>query len=178
MATWTVADEALLAKWMRSALGYRYMHKYAARYFDVLHRVVKIPGIVLSTAVTTTLFADGGDRTAVLAAGLGSLAAAVLAALDEYLELPARAANHRTLAAHASHLLADISAQLSLPAGRRMTPDGFVEKCFEGYDELLQASVDMPCVAVEAFRRHVAAHGLVGEEEAAASTAGAAAERV
>lgn len=164
---WTDGDEALLERWRRSALGYRFMHKVAVRRYELFDRGLKIPAIVLNTAVCTSLLTerDPGD-VVVYAAAACSLAAAICTGLDQFLDFRALAVRHQTLAETASHLLADVSAQLALPRGRRMSPDGFLEKCFEAYDQLLQDSTTLPTAALGAFRRHVADHGFVREEDA------------
>jgi hypothetical protein len=72
-----------------------------------MHNVLGIPVVVLTTVVGTTIFSSLGaspDSRLVIVAGLISLLAAVLAALQTFLAFAERAEKHRTAAAAYSTL--------------------------------------------------------------------------
>lgn len=163
---WTDRDVALLLKWKKSATGYRYMHKLAERYYKNLDLAVKLPAIMLNAAVCTSVWTESGNRIVVITAGVGALAAAIMSSIASFVDFHDRVLHHHATSIDASHLLADISLQLSLPVHRRMSPDGFVDKCADVYEKLLETSTTLPSFTVAKFREHVILNGYVSEEDA------------
>jgi hypothetical protein len=83
----------------------------AGKRSHVMHQTLGIPVVVLTAAVGTTIFATFGtnpDSRWVIIAGLVSLLAAILAALQTFLGYAQRAERHRAAAVAYSQLKRDL----------------------------------------------------------------------
>jgi len=161
---WEGDDIITINKWRESAIGYRYMHTAAATYYNKIFRMIKLPSLCINAAICTSLFADD-RKEIIIAAGIASLLATILSSIDQFLDFHAKALDHTKIASEASHLLADIDAQMTLPVSRRMSIDGFLDKCSDMYENLLIQSSDLPSWSINQFKKHVHDHGVINRDD-------------
>jgi len=105
----------LFRGWLIHVHKCRDRHDLAARRCDTLRYVVGVPTITLTAIVGTSVFSTLGhepDLPVKLLVGLSSVAAAVLAALQTFLDYPARAERHRAAAAKYKGLIHEIEQAL------------------------------------------------------------------
>ena len=97
-----VETSALLNQWINAARIEHIGHSRAAAYFDRMHIAVGLPVTILAAAVGTSVFtalAGSENKWVLVVTGLASMAAAVLAALQTFLNYSERAASHASAAA-------------------------------------------------------------------------------
>jgi len=109
------ADDELLRGWLVHAHKCRDRHDFAARRCDTLRYAIGIPAITLSAIVGTSVFSALSQnqelRVKLLVLFL-SVAAAVFAALQTFMDYPARAERHRAAAAKYKGLIHEFEQAL------------------------------------------------------------------
>src|SRR5439155_18704579 len=96
------SDDELLRGWLVHAHKCRDRNDLAARRCDTLRYTIGVPTITLSAVVGTSVFSALGqnpEQLLKLLVGILSVTAAVFAALQTFMDYPARAERHRAAAA-------------------------------------------------------------------------------
>ena len=113
------ADTTLLAQWHNGLRIAHIAHSRSAATCELRGRVLGIAVVVLSTIVGTAIFStleSSPSTTVKIVAGLASVGAAVLAALQTFLGLEQRAAKHREVAAAYGTLRRELETGMALAA--------------------------------------------------------------
>jgi hypothetical protein len=144
------ADEDLrylILAWYRRARHAQIAHAAAAARARRFERLLGVPAVLFSTVVGTAVFATIGhspERYLQIAAGVMSILAACLAALQTFLRLDDRSREHRTRSQAFGSLRRDLG-QLGAVGGRlREDVEQELERVHERYDSLSQGSLDVP----------------------------------
>ena len=109
------SDDELLRGWLLHAHKCRDRHDLAARRCDTLRYAIGVPTITLAAIVGTSVFSALGqnpDLPVKLLVGFLSVASAVFAAVQTFLDYPARAERHRAAAAKYKGLIHEIEQVL------------------------------------------------------------------
>ena len=109
------SDDELLRGWLVHAHKCRDRHDLAARRCDTLRYAIGVPTITLSAVAGTSVFSALGQNPELvfrLFVGILSIAAAVFAALQTFLDYPARAERHRIAASKYKGLIHEIEQVL------------------------------------------------------------------
>src|SRR5215813_745151 len=109
------SDDELLLGWLVHAHKCRDRNDLAARRCDTLRYAIGVPTIMLSAIVGASVFAALGqnpDLPVKLLVGFLSVASAALAAVQTFLDYPARAERHRAAAAKYKGLVHEIEQVL------------------------------------------------------------------
>ena len=125
--------DKLLEEWLFRIRRTQQAHYEAATHFARLNYWLGVPAIALSAVVGTSVFAALGKETALsikIAVSVASVTAAILMALQTFLNYPERAEKHRAVAIRYGTLRREIEKKLAFPPAKRE---------FEAYIEALQA---------------------------------------
>jgi hypothetical protein len=98
---WTDEVEEVLIDWRHRARDAQYAHHETEKFFSIMHYLLGIPSIVLSTLVGTSVFyglEKLTDPRVKLLVGVASVTAAILTALQTFLAFSDKAEKHRTYA--------------------------------------------------------------------------------
>jgi len=123
----------LLEEWLFRIRRAQQAHYESATRFARLNYWLGVPAIALSAVVGTSVFAALGKETAIsikIAIGVASVTAAILMALQTFLNYPQRAEKHRSVATRYGTMRREIEKKLSFPLPKRE---------LEAYIETLQA---------------------------------------
>ncbi len=113
-----VSYTELLRGWLIHAHKGRDRHDLAARVYERARYALGIPTLIVSTVVGTSVFAAISAKGVLpLWVGLLSVAAAVLAALQTFLDFPTRAERHRASAAKYKVVIRNLEQMLATIAG-------------------------------------------------------------
>ena len=119
------SDDELLRGWLVHAHKCRDRHDLAARHCDTLRYAIGVPTIMLSAIVGTSVFSTLGkspEQLLKLLVGILSVAAAVFASLQTFMDYPARAERHRSAAAKYKGLIHETEQALCREPNRQ-SPD-------------------------------------------------------
>lgn len=108
---------ALLEDWYDRSRKIKRGHYHQAHKLEKLHYIFGTPVIILSTLVGTSTFANLAENPRVemqILAGLMSLVAAILAALQTFLRLNERATAHHSAGARYAGVLREIETILAI----------------------------------------------------------------
>ncbi len=134
--------------WYRRARESQFAHYAAAARYSARSRLLGIPSVVLSAAVGTTLFAtlgrNGASANLRIAAGLVSLFAAVLVALQTFLGLAELADKHRSAASTYGAIRREIEQHQALPPATRDAVQSTMAALRKRLDEIASSSPDVP----------------------------------
>jgi hypothetical protein len=145
---------ALLAQWHNGLRISHIAQSRAAASCEQRGRLLGVAVVVLSTIVGTAIFStlDSSPSTAVqIVAGLASVSAGVLAALQTFLGLEQRAAKHRELATAYGALRRELEAAEALGAGDLPTLLGDLRHRWDALD------ASAPATSARIYRSAVAA---------------------
>jgi hypothetical protein len=95
-------QQELMNQWLNGLRIAQMAHARTAARYDVLHRALGIPATVLAAAVGTTVFASLGQQknlAVLVSAGIASIAAAVLSALQTFLDYAGASQLHKRASA-------------------------------------------------------------------------------
>jgi Tfp pilus assembly major pilin PilA len=123
----------LLEEWLFRIRRAQQGHYESATHFARLNYWLGVPAIALSAIVGTSVFAALGKETIIsikIAVGVASVTAAILMALQTFLNYPERAEKHRTVATRYGTMRREIEKKLAFPPPKRE---------LEAYIETLQA---------------------------------------
>jgi hypothetical protein len=163
----------LLAQWHR---GLREMHKaqqQAATRFERRGRWLGVVTVVASTIVSTSLFADASDslsKVAKIAAGILSLVAAVLAAVQGSLKYGELAAQHRAAVQLYGPLRREVEELRVLVDAGGEVPSERIENLRKRWDEVESESPNVPQDIYDSVARslnnsrRLGTHGEGGDE--------------
>lgn len=123
--------EALLRTWLRRTRAGQHSHHEAGKAFRRADYWLKIPILVITTALGTAAFATvtaNVSAGAKLCFGVFSILAAVLASLQVHLRYAERAERHRNLGARYGAIRRRIEALLVVPADARGDPSEVLDQ--------------------------------------------------
>lgn len=109
---------ALLVQWLNGLRIPHITHSRSATTCELRGRALGVAAIVLTTIVGTAIFStleSSPSNTVKIVAGLTSVGAAVLVALQTFLNLEQRAAKHREIAAAYGALRRELEAGMAFP---------------------------------------------------------------
>ncbi|HYK36949.1 SLATT domain-containing protein [Alloacidobacterium sp.] len=150
------SQRELLRGWLIHAHKGRDRHDTAARIYEWSKYVFGTAAIILSTIVGTSVFQELAAKSTVsLWVGLLSVAAAVLSALQTFLDFPARAERHRAAGVKYKAVIRSLEHSLAtLAAGGAPTEDQ-ITQIQQRLDELEDsAPVIMPRIYSMVERRY------------------------
>jgi hypothetical protein len=151
----------LLRGWLIHAHKGRDRHDTAARIYERSKYVVGIPALILSTIVGTSVFSSLSSQAPMplsLWVGLLSIGAAVFAALQTFLDYPARAERHRAAGVKYKAIIRGLELVLADLADGRAVSGDQITRIQQRLDELEDsAPVIMPRIyaRVESLYKHV-----------------------
>lgn len=147
------SDDELLLGWLVHAHKCRDRNDLAARRCDTLRYAIGVPTIMLSAIVGASVFAALGqnpDLPVKLLVGFLSVASAVFAAVQTFLDYPARAERHRAAAAKYKGLVHEIEQVLCA----KPHPESRDTKLIAGLrDRLADLEKSMPVVPQRIYDR-------------------------
>jgi len=148
----------LLRGWLIHAHKGRDRHDAAARIYERLKYIVGIPALIVSTVVGTSVFsalAAQSKSPVSLWVGLLSVAAAVLSALQTFLDFPARAERHRAAGVKYKAVIRSLEHSLANLADSTALTQDQVSRIEQRLDELEDsAPVIMPRIYSAVERRY------------------------
>jgi hypothetical protein len=140
--------EPVLGAWYRRARESQFAHYKAASRYGALARLLGVPGVVLSAATGTALFAtlekNDASPTLRLVLGLVSVLAATLAALQTFLGFGQRADKHRAAASAYGSIRREIEQYQALPPAFRDGVEAAMERLRARLDEVSTSAPDVP----------------------------------
>jgi len=120
----TPEQQQLLTEWQGKVRRAQIAHYAAANRCDRRQRYLGVPVITFSAITGATIFADVSDKRLFLAIGVASVATAILAGLQTFLQLPDRAEKHRA----AAQRYGDLKRQCDAVLANAPTPaDGAID---------------------------------------------------
>ena len=129
----------LLRGWLIHAHKGRDRHDTAGRMYERSKYAMGIPALVVATIVGTSVFSALASETrspVSLWVGLLSIAAAVLSALQTFLDFPARAERHRAVGVKYKAIIRSLEHTLANHAAGRSPTDDQVTQIQQRLDEL------------------------------------------
>jgi len=145
--------DELLRGWLMHAHKARDRHGLAARRAERNRYLVGVPAIVLAAIAGTSIFASIGASpgiAAVIVVGAISVSAAVLTALQTFLDYPGRAARHHAAAATYKACIHELEQLLTGPLDPALVTDATITDLRKRLDQLEESS---PVVAGADFDR-------------------------
>jgi hypothetical protein len=146
-------SKELLAKWHNGLRMAHKAHEQAAAHFDLRGRGLSVATVVFSTIVGTSIFADAGETYPLawkLVAGLLSIVAAVLAAVQASLKYSETAGAHRQIARRIGPLRRECEElRVQLDDGQTLPPDT-LSSLRKRWDEI---DADAPTVPQKIWNR-------------------------
>jgi hypothetical protein len=124
-------SEVLLRTWLRRAREGQHGHHEAGKAFRRADYWLKIPIVIITTALGTAAFATltvNVPGAAKICFGLMSILAAVLASLQVHLRYAERAERHKNLGAQYGALRRRIEALLAVPRDARGNPSDVLDE--------------------------------------------------
>jgi hypothetical protein len=148
----------LLRGWLIHAHKGRDRHDAAARIYERSKYAIGIPALIVSTVVGTSVFsalASDGKSPVSLWVGLLSVTAAVLSALQTFLDFPARAERHRAAAVKYKAVIRGVERVLANLAAGHAPADDQITQIEQRLDELEDsAPVIMPHIFSRVEKRY------------------------
>ena len=148
----------LLRGWLIHAHKGRDRHDSAARIYERSKYAVGIPALVVSTIVSTSVFsavASQAESPVSLWVGMLSVGAAVLAALQIFLDYPARAERHRAAGVKYKAIIRSVEHLLASLATALPVTDDQITQIQQKLDELEDsAPVIMPRIYSRVEQRY------------------------
>jgi len=135
--------EELLRGWLLHAHKGRDRHALAARGYERMRYALGVPAVALPAVVGTSIFASIGgsaDTSVVLFVGLISIIAAVLTALQTFLDYPGRAARHHVAAAKYKANIHELEQMLVGPLDPKIVTDEWITDLRARLDTLEESS--------------------------------------
>ena len=129
----------LVRGWLLHAHKGRDRHDTAGRKYEQKKYLIGIPALVVATIVGTSVFSALGsdDRSPVsLWVGLLSVGAAVLSALQTFLDYPSRAERHRAVGVKYKAIIRSLEHMLANNAAGLAPTDGQITEIQERLDQL------------------------------------------
>lgn len=148
IAVWEEAERVLMV-WYRRARESQFAHYRSASRYAFLARLLGIPSVVLSAVAGTALFATLQKETTSfdlrLALGLISVLAGVLAALQTFLGLGARADRHRAAGSAYGAVRREIEQYHAVPPPRTAEAvKAVMNRLRERLDAIAEKAPDVP----------------------------------
>ena len=135
--------DELLRGWLMHAHKARDRHTLAARRCEWYRTLVGVPAIAVPAVAGTSIFASLGeapDSRAIILVGIVTVSAAVLTALQTFLDYPGRAARHHAAAAHYKAAIHELEQLATGPLDRNVVTDERFNDLRTRLDDLEESS--------------------------------------
>lgn len=139
--------EELIADWLRRAAESQYAHYECAKHFARQNYFLGVPVVVISAIVGTAIFASlekQPDLWIRVVAGLTSVTAGVLSALQTFLRFAERAEKHRAAGATFGAIRRQLQQLAELRDGTGPEVGEALDRIRERFDSLAQQSPEIP----------------------------------
>ncbi len=143
---WSEESRALLTDWHNRMYAAQTGHYERADRFRMLHYVLGIPVVVLTTLAGTTLFASLGRKIGAVGVAVAAttMLGAVLASIQTFLRLGEASANHAHAADWYAAIRRDIEQLLAAPPHTPQLRDRALSKVRKEMNKCAQKSLELP----------------------------------
>jgi hypothetical protein len=162
---WCEKQEKLLIKWAEKAAGYRWLHNHARLFYKKQNDWLSYPSIVIASITGVGGFAvlnpsgsedvsqDTKNNIMIIQYFFAFLnvLGGILTSISKFSQSLPLSEAHSSMCVQWSKLYRSIDMELSLDVKHRDDVVGFIMKCREDYDKLLDDSPDIPAISIEAF---------------------------